>query len=346
MTASSTAMKISDFDYPLPDHLIAQYPAKERTASRLLVLEGDTLSDKHFPDLLTYLKPEDCLIFNNTRVMPARLYGQKASGGKLECLVERVLTDSLALCHLRASKSPKIGSELTFGPYTATVTGRQDAFYLITLAQASWLELMQAEGELPLPPYMQRGAQSADQDRYQTVYSSPLGAVAAPTAGLHFDEPLLEKLRATGVSLGFVTLHVGAGTFLPVRVDTIAEHQMHHEWAEVSQEVVDLIAQTRARGGRVFAVGTTTVRSLETAARSGTLEAFTGDTNIFIYPGYQFKIIDGLVTNFHLPKSTLMMLISALMGKDRVMQAYQHAITHEYRFFSYGDAMLLLPAQS
>lgn len=336
-------MNVVDFDYPLPDHLIAQYPAKERTASRLLVLDGENTHDQLFPDLLHYLQPNDCLIFNNTRVMQARLYGQKASGGRVECLVERILTDTLALCHLRASKSPKPGSELLFGPFKALVTGRQEAFYLIELLDSTWPKLMDQEGELPLPPYMQREAQLEDQERYQTVYSQPLGAVAAPTAGLHFDEALLEQIKKKGVCVGFVTLHVGAGTFLPVRVDNIAEHQMHSEWAQLSQDVVNLVNQTRQKGGRVIAVGTTTVRTLETAARSGQLEAFSGDTNIFIYPGYQFKVIDGMVTNFHLPKSTLMMLVSAFMGKDRIFQAYQHAIDKQYRFFSYGDAMLLIP---
>lgn len=336
-------MRVDDFDYPLPDELIARYPAPERTASRLLVLQGDNTLDKRFSDILDFLDPKDCLIFNNTRVMPARLFGQKASGGRVECLVERVLTENLALCHLRASKSPKPGTEVFFGNETAEVTGRQEAFYLITLQHTTWFKLMDSQGELPLPPYMERSPESDDAERYQTVYSKPLGAVAAPTAGLHFDEALLEKIKAMGITTGFVTLHVGAGTFLPIRVDTIAEHQMHSEWAEISQDVVDLIEQTRARGGRVIAVGTTTVRTLETAARSGQLEKFSGDTNIFIYPGYQFKIIDAMITNFHLPKSTLMMLVSAFMGKDRMMQAYAHAVEQEYRFFSYGDAMMLIP---
>ncbi len=336
-------MKVSDFDYFLPEELIAHYPAQERTASRLLVLQGDTTLDQQFPDLLDYLTPNDCLIFNNTRVMPARLYGQKASGGKIECLVERVLTEHLALCHVRASKSPKPGTELLFGPHTATVAGRQNEFYLVELGTLSWLALMNQEGELPLPPYMERSPEAQDAERYQTVYSQPLGAVAAPTAGLHFDDALIHKITEKGVATAFVTLHVGAGTFLPIRVETVAEHQMHSEWAEVSQAVVDLIRETKAKGGRVFAVGTTTVRTLETAARGGELKAFSGDTNIFITPGYEFQVIDALVTNFHLPKSTLMMLVSAFMGKDRMMRAYQHAVEERYRFFSYGDAMLLIP---
>jgi S-adenosylmethionine:tRNA ribosyltransferase-isomerase len=335
-------MRTDDFDYFLPDELIARYPAQERTASRLLVVQKDKTLDKRFSDLLEFLNPNDCLIFNNTRVMPARLFGQKASGGKIECLVERVLTENLALCHVRASKSPKIGTEVFFGNEVAQVTDRQNEFFLLTLKTNIWFQLMDNQGELPLPPYMERSPESTDAERYQTVYSQPLGAVAAPTAGLHFDETLLNAIKTKGIQTGFVTLHVGAGTFLPIRVETIAEHQMHSEWAEVSSDVVELINQTRARGGRVIAVGTTTVRTLETAARSGELETFSGDTNIFIYPGYQFKIIDAMITNFHLPKSTLMMLVSAFMDKDRMMQAYAHAIEQQYRFFSYGDAMLLM----
>jgi S-adenosylmethionine:tRNA ribosyltransferase-isomerase len=336
-------MKLKDFDYTLPPELIAQYPAKERTASSLLVLDGNKTLDKQFPDLLDYLAPNDCLIFNNTRVMPARLFGQKASGGKVECLVERILTENLALCHMRASKSPKLDSELLFGESRAMVTGRQDAFYLLTLQDTTWLKLMEQQGQLPLPPYMERSPELVDAERYQTVYSQPLGAVAAPTAGLHFDEALLAKIQDKGVSIGFVTLHVGAGTFLPVRVENVLEHQMHSEWAEVPQSVVDLVAQTHARRGRVIAVGTTSVRSLETAARSGELQTFSGDTNIFIYPGYTFNIVDAMITNFHLPQSTLMMLVSAFMGKDRIFAAYEHAVQQKYRFFSYGDAMLLIP---
>lgn len=336
-------MNVVDFNYTLPDKLIARYPAKERTASRLLVLSGDSTQDQHFPDILSHLTSNDCLIFNDTRVMPARLWGHKASGGKVECLVERILTDNLALCHMRSSKSPKAGTVLYFGETEAVVTGRQEAFFLISLPNAHWLDLMDRAGEMPLPPYMERAPQSSDDERYQTVYSKTLGAVAAPTAGLHFDQPLLDKIQAMGVSTGYVTLHVGAGTFLPVRVENVAEHVMHSEWAQVSQDVVDLIHQTKSRGGRVFAVGTTTVRTLETAARSGKLEAFSGDTNIFIYPGFKFKVIDALITNFHLPESTLMMLVSALMGRERIMQAYQHAVEQEYRFFSYGDAMLMIP---
>jgi S-adenosylmethionine:tRNA ribosyltransferase-isomerase len=338
-------MNISDFDYTLPEELIAHYPAKERTASRLLVLNGQETLDKRFIELTDYLRPNDCLIFNNTRVMPARLFGQKASGGKIECLIERVLTDKLALSHVRASKSPKPGTLLHFGGgIEAEVTGRQNEFYLIALKTKTWFEVMAEAGELPLPPYMERSPEAQDAERYQTVYSNPLGAVAAPTAGLHFDDNLLTTIQEKGVSLGFLTLHVGAGTFLPIRAETIAEHTMHSEWAQVPQSVVDLIEKTRKQGGRVIAVGTTTVRSLETAALSGQLEPFHGDTNIFIYPGFKFKVIDAMITNFHLPKSTLMMLVSAFMGKDRIFSAYEHAVKERYRFFSYGDAMLLIPS--
>lgn len=335
-------MRIDEFNYDLPEELIAQYPAAKRTDSRLLVMNHEGLHDHHFPDLLEYLQPNDCLIFNNTRVMPARLYGTKETGGKIEILLERILTEDRALCHLRASKSPKPGAQLNFGETRAEVVGRQEEFYILQLLNNSWVDLMNAQGELPLPPYMSRHAESSDSERFQTVYNQHLGAVAAPTAGLHFDQPLLDKISANGIQFGFVTLHVGAGTFLPIRAETIAEHKMHTEWAEIPQSVVDLISQTRARGGRVFAVGTTSVRSLETAARSGQLEAFSGDTNIFIYPGYEFKVIDGMITNFHLPESTLIMLVSAFMGKERIFKAYEHAIHQRYRFFSYGDAMLLI----
>lgn len=335
-------MRLDEFDYLLPEELIAQYPAAQRTGSRLLIMEGDRLHDGLFPDLLNYLQPNDCLIFNNTRVMPARLYGLKPTGGKVEILVERLLTQDRVLCHLRSSKSPKPGALIYFGEAQAEVLGRQEEFYILRLLNGSWLDLMNAQGELPLPPYMCRSAQSSDIERYQTVYNRHLGAVAAPTAGLHFDQALLDKISALGISFGFVTLHVGAGTFLPIRADNIADHKMHSEWAQVPQSVVDLVRETRERGGRVFAVGTTSVRSLETAARSGQLEAFSGDTNIFIYPGVEFRVVDGMITNFHLPKSTLIMLVSAFMGKENIFKAYEHAVDQKYRFFSYGDAMLLI----
>jgi S-adenosylmethionine:tRNA ribosyltransferase-isomerase len=339
-------MRVDDFDYALPEALIAQYPPQERRASRLMVVGPERTLDQQFPDLLSHLQPNDCLIFNNTRVMRARLFGQKATGGHIECLVERILTESLALCHLRASKSPRPGSFLQFGAHQAQVKGREGAFYLISLRDTTWLELMEGQGELPLPPYMHRSPEAEDAERYQTVYNQTLGAVAAPTAGLHFDQALLKEIEAKGIGLGFVTLHVGAGTFLPMRVETLAEHRMHSEWAEVPQSVVDLVNQTRARGGRVFAVGTTTVRSLESAAREGELKPFAGDTQLFITPGFEFKAVDAMITNFHLPKSTLMILVSAFIGKARIFQAYEHAIQAQYRFFSYGDAMLLLPGDT
>lgn len=336
-------MHISEFDFSLPSELIAQYPMPERSQSRLLVVEPAALSDKQFTDVLEYLSPNDCLIFNNTRVMQARLYGEKSTGGKIECLVERLLDDETALCHIRASKAPKVGAVLHFGDAVAHMQARAGDLFELKLEGQDWLSLMDTVGEMPLPTYMDRAVETTDKDRYQTVYSKHLGAVAAPTAGLHFDDALMEAIHQKGVRTGFVTLHVGAGTFQPVRVDDIKTHTMHSEWLEVSDEVVNLIRETKAKGGRVIAVGTTSVRSLETAALNGELKPFTGDTDIFIYPGFDFKVIDGMITNFHLPKSTLIMLVSAFIGKKRILSAYQHAIDEAYRFFSYGDAMLLLP---
>lgn len=336
-------MQIADFDYQLPEHLIARYPLAERSASRLLhcVRETGALQDRRFADIAELITPRDCLIFNNTRVMPARLHGQKATGGKVEILIERLLSEHSALAHIKASKSPKPGTQIGLANnQQLTVTGRQGEFFILQ-AEQDLLQLMQAAGEMPLPPYMTRAAEQMDSQRYQTVYAKHSGAVAAPTAGLHFDETLLEKLRQKGIAMAEVTLHVGAGTFQPVRVDNIQEHKMHSEWLEVPAEVCDLVAKTRARGGRVIAVGTTTVRSLETAAASGTLQAYSGDSDIFIYPGYQFQAVDAMITNFHLPKSTLIMLVSAFSSLDTIKQAYQHAISEEYRFFSYGDAMFL-----
>lgn len=340
-------MRVTDFSFDLPDELIARYPMAQRTASRLLTLDGNTgtLADKQFTDLLEMINPGDLMVFNNTRVIPARLFGQKASGGKLEILVERMLDDKRILAHVRSSKSPKVDSIINLdGGYEMKMAARHDAlFELELLSDLTILEVLEAVGHMPLPPYIDRPDEDADKERYQTVYNQNPGAVAAPTAGLHFDDVMLEALKAKGVNIAFVTLHVGAGTFQPVRVDNVLEHKMHSEWANVPQDVVDLIAQTKAAGKRVVAVGTTSVRSLESAARAseGELTAFSGDTDIFIYPGYQFQIVDAMITNFHLPESTLIMLVSAFAGFDHVMVAYQHAITQKYRFFSYGDAMFV-----
>lgn len=340
-------MRVTDFSFDLPDELIARYPMAQRTASRLLTLDGNTglLADKQFTDLLGMINPGDLMVFNNTRVIPARLFGQKASGGKLEILVERMLDDKRILAHVRSSKSPKVDSIIHLdGGYEMKMAARHDAlFELQLLSDQTILEVLEAVGHMPLPPYIDRPDEDADKERYQTVYNQNPGAVAAPTAGLHFDDAMLEALKAKGVNIAFVTLHVGAGTFQPVRVDNVLEHKMHSEWANVPQDVVDLIAQTKAAGKRVVAVGTTSVRSLESAARAseGELKAFSGDTDIFIYPGYQFQIVDAMITNFHLPESTLIMLVSAFAGFDHVMAAYKHAITQKYRFFSYGDAMFV-----
>ncbi|BBP85239.1 MULTISPECIES: tRNA preQ1(34) S-adenosylmethionine ribosyltransferase-isomerase QueA [unclassified Pseudomonas] len=336
-------MRVADFHFELPEHLIARHPLSERRASRLLVLDGPTgeLAHKGFADLLGYLRPGDLMVFNNTRVIPARLFGQKASGGKLEILVERVLDSHRVLAHVRSSKSPKPGSTLLIdGGAEATMLARHDALFELGFAEEV-LPLLDRLGHMPLPPYIDRPDEDADRERYQTVYARHAGAVAAPTAGLHFDEALLESIAAKGVETAFVTLHVGAGTFQPVRVERIEEHHMHREWLQVDQEVVDAVAACRARGGRVIAVGTTSVRSLESAARDGTLKPFSGDTDIFIYPGKPFHVVDALVTNFHLPESTLLMLVSAFAGYPETMAAYAAAVEQGYRFFSYGDAMFI-----
>lgn len=306
--------------------------------------QKQVLHDRQFPDLLEWLSPGDLLVFNDTRVIPARLFGQKATGGHIEILVERILDAQRCLAHIRASKSPKPGSVLHVGANTLQVMGRHDALFELTLDpdQGELLALLEAQGHMPLPPYIERDDTSADRERYQTVYGRHPGAVAAPTAGLHFDEGLLARIAEKGIHTAFTTLHVGAGTFQPVRSDSIFEHRMHKEWLRVGAETVDRVKATKAAGKRVFAVGTTSVRSLETAAMSGELQPFEGDTDIFIYPGYRFRVIDGLITNFHLPESTLIMLVSALAGREFVLQAYAHAVQQRYRFFSYGDAMLIV----
>ncbi len=342
-------MQRKDFDYPLPEELIAQKPLEQRTGSRLLVVDGenDLIQDRSFTDVLEYLSPGDLLVFNDTRVIPARMFGAKASGGKVEVMIERVLDANNALAHVRASKSPKPGSFLNLdGDVKAEVTGRDAGLFELRFHdERSLFEILDAVGHMPLPPYIEREDELSDRERYQTVFARNPGAVAAPTAGLHFDEAILEKIAAKGIEQAFVTLHVGAGTFQPVRVDNIKEHHMHAESVQVSAEVCEKIAATRARGGRVVAVGTTAVRSLEgaAAANDGVLKPFTGETRLFITPGCQFNVVDMMVTNFHLPESTLLMLVSAFGGYERVMRAYAHAVAEKYRFFSYGDAMLVIP---
>ncbi len=343
-------MLVSDFTFDLPDELIARYPMPERTSSRLLQLDGNSgkTSQGHFRDVLALIQPGDLLVFNNTRVIPARMFGQKASGGKLEILIERILGDHSALAHVRASKAPKAGTEILLDHgFTAIMAARHDAlFELHFQGEQTVLEILEQIGHMPLPPYIDRPDENTDKERYQTVYNEKPGAVAAPTAGLHFDEHLLSELKTKGVDFAFVTLHVGAGTFQPVRVDKVEEHHMHSEYAEVPQSVIDQIVAAKARSGRVVAVGTTSVRSLETAAQHAlknnqSLGAFSGDTSIFIYPGYEYQIVDVLITNFHLPGSTLIMLVSAFAGYEHVMKAYQEAVESQFRFFSYGDAMFI-----
>ncbi len=343
------AMQLSDFDYELPPELIAHQPLATRTASRLLIVDGDsgTHRDGQFQDILTLIQADDLLVFNNTRVIPARLYGQKASGGKVEVLVERILGDHEALAHVRASKSPKAGTQLQLeGHVQVEVLGRRDELFHLRFLQAEpVLTLLEQYGHIPLPPYIDRPDIATDRERYQTVYAQHPGAVAAPTAGLHFDSDLLAALNTKGVRTATVTLHVGAGTFQPVRIADIDQHVMHAEYVDVPLATCAAIAACHARGGRVIAVGTTTVRSLETAAHNGVLMPFQGDSRLFIRPGYAFKVVDAMITNFHLPASTLLMLVSAFSGYAPIRQAYQHAIEQGYRFFSYGDAMFLTGGQ-
>ncbi len=340
---NSRAMRTSDFDFHLPEELIAQYPLQQRTASRLLHVQGEQCYDRQFVDVVELISPNDLLVFNNTEVIPARLHGRKESGGKVEVLVERILDNHHVLAHVRASKSPKMNSRLILEEQIqACMLGREgDLFKLRFDGEASVLDLLGEHGHMPLPPYIERADDSNDQARYQTVYAKHPGAVAAPTAGLHFDQGLLDSLADKGVQFAYVTLHVGAGTFQPVRVDNIEDHHMHEEYIDVDAAVVEAIQQTKQRGGRVIAVGTTSVRSLESAAMQGELKEFHGDSQIFIYPGYEFKVVDAMVTNFHLPQSTLLMLVSAFAGYENIMRAYKHAVEQKYRFFSYGDAMFL-----
>ena len=337
-------MHLSEFDFELPEQLIAQNPPIVRGSSRLLVaLPNQPIEDKKFSDLINYIEAGDVLIFNNTKVMKARLFGQKASGGKIEALIERVLDEHTALAHIRSSKSPKTGTELIFdGEIHATMLERMGELFKIHFSGSlNVYELLEQHGVLPLPPYIERAAGADDYDRYQTVYAKHQGAVAAPTAGLHFTDEILGSLKDKGVEFAEVTLHVGAGTFQPVRVDNIAEHKMHSEWFQIPDATVSAIQAAQARGNKIWSVGTTSLRAIESAARSGSLKAGSGDTDIFITPGFEFQIIDRLITNFHLPKSTLLMLVSAFSGSLKIREIYQHAIEQEYRFFSYGDAMIL-----
>jgi len=338
-------MKAADFHFELPEHLIAQYPLAERSASRLLTLDraSGALNDHCFADLPDLLRPNDLLVFNNTRVIPARLWANKSSGGRVEILIERLISERDALVQLRANRKPVPDSELHIEDgIRLRVSGREQSFWRLEVAHGpDWSELLACHGHMPLPPYIERLDEQVDRERYQTVYGQIPGAVAAPTAGLHFDAPVLSQIEARGIRRAYCTLHVGAGTFQPVRAENIEDHDMHAEWLQVDQALVDAVAATRERGGRVIAVGTTAVRSLETAAASGSLQPFAGDSRLFIYPGFEFSVVDGLITNFHLPGSTLIMLVSAFAGRDQVLAAYAHAVARKYRFFSYGDAMLI-----
>lgn len=339
-------MKRSDFDYSLPPELIAHYPTPERTGSRLLVLGRQTGETVHrrFTDLLDYVSPGDLFVFNNTRVFPARLFATKASGGKVEILVEKVLDPQTVLVHLRSNHPPKEGTVLLCeSGHQAEVLGREDSLFRLFFKEVKDIfEVLHQVGHIPLPPYLHRSDEPIDRERYQTVYHQTTGSVAAPTAGLHYDQKMLENLAKAGVQLAFITLHVGAGTFMPMRVENLAEHVMHAEYIDVSEPVCEQIKATKAQGKRVFAVGTTVVRSLETAAQSGEIQPYQGETRLFIYPGYRFQVVDALQTNFHLPASTLLMLVSAFAGKEPTLAAYHQAIAEKYRFFSYGDTMLIL----
>lgn len=338
-------MRRQDFSFELPECLIAKYPMPERASSRLLCLTGESGEIEHrtFVDLLDKVEAGDLMVFNNTRVIPARVFGQKESGGKVEILVERVLDTHSVLAHVRASKAPKEGSQIALDEAISLVVGeRSDALFVLHFpAHAPALDTLEKIGHMPLPPYIDRADKAEDRERYQTVYGEVQGAVAAPTAGLHFDAAMLDALAAKGVNKAFVTLHVGAGTFQPLRVDDVREHKMHSEVMVLSQEVCDLVRETKARGKRVIAVGTTSVRCLETAAQTGVLQPYQGETNIFIYPSFEYKVVDALVTNFHLPESTLIMLVSAFAGFQHTMNAYRVAIANKYRFYSYGDAMFI-----
>ena len=343
-------MRTQAFDFNLPDSLIAQHPTSQRSASKLLHLNGKTgqLSDRQFIDFSSFLSARDLLVFNDTRVIKARLFGEKSTGGAIEMLVERVLDLHHVLAHVRASRAPKVGAKLKLGnsinshAFEAEVIDRDDDLFNVKfLGDVPVLDLLEQYGALPLPPYITHAAEAEDDERYQTVFAKHAGAVAAPTAGLHFDEAMLNKIKAKGVNIAYVTLHVGAGTFQPVRVDNIEDHKMHSEIYHISAETVAMIENTKSKNGNIIAVGTTSLRALESAAQFNALKHGQGETNIFITPGFQFKVVDKLLTNFHLPKSTLLMLVSAFAGFEQIKSAYAHAVKQQYRFFSYGDAMLL-----
>lgn len=345
-------MKVSDFEYHLPPRLIAHYPAESRSESRLLHLDMTNGALRHhvFKQLIDLVNPGDLLIFNDTKVIPARLFGHKESGGRFEALIERVVDDNQLITQIKLSKAAKPGTKLYFeskdggttDPVSALVIGREEDFYRIKFpGEVDLGEVFARIGHIPLPPYIKRKDKEVDAERYQTVYARHDGAVAAPTAGLHFDQPLLDALAQKGVEQAFITLHVGSGTFQPIRVDAVTDHKMHNEWIDVNQSVVDKIKACKDRGGRVIAVGTTSVRSLESCAQGRPLSAYQGETDIFIYPGFEFKVVDGMITNFHLPGSSLVMLVSAFASREAILGAYAEAISQEYRFFSYGDAMLI-----
>jgi S-adenosylmethionine:tRNA ribosyltransferase-isomerase len=338
-------MRTTDFDFYLPDALIAQHPVEKRSDSRLLCLDGTSgqLLDDQFKNLLSHITANDIIIFNDTRVIKARLFGRKSTGGAIELMIERILNSHEALTQIKSSRSPKAGAILTLADsIQAEVLGREnDLFHIRFRHQSDVFTILEEHGHLPLPPYIQHQADTEDETRYQTVFAKHLGAVAAPTAGLHFDQSMLDKIHASGVSIAYITLHVGAGTFQPVKVAHIEDHKMHSEHYHIPQTTVEMIERTRANHGNVFAVGTTALRALESAALSGKLQSGHNETNIFITPGFEFKVVDKLLTNFHLPKSTLLMLVSAFAGYDNVRAAYQHAVAQSYRFFSYGDAMLI-----
>ena len=339
-------LKLSDYEFYLPKELIAKYPEKNRTSSKLLHLQmkSHQIQDRKFTDILNLLQPNDLLIFNNTKVIPARLFAQKETGGNVEILVERLMDENNALAHIKASKAPKSGMKLYINekPFFSVVDKENHLYHIRTCSNDTILDILYNHGHIPLPPYIERAAELSDKERYQTVYAEIDGSVAAPTAGLHFDNLLLKKLQEKGVAHAFVTLHVGAGTFQPVRDEDITKHDIHHEWLSISQEACDKINAAKAKGGRIICVGTTSVRSIETASTlNGHVSPYVGDTNLFIYPGYKFKAVDAIITNFHLPKSSLLMLVSAFAGFEFIKTAYQHAVDYEYRFFSYGDAMFI-----
>lgn len=346
MKYSSEKFSTQDFDYTLPQELVALEPVLQRDASRLLIVSQskDEFRDNTFTDVMNYLKPGDLLVLNDTKVFPARLFAVKETGGKVEILAERILSDDQVKAQLKSSRSPKIGTKIKVNEQVcAEVTGRDEEFFLLRFfSHLTVLEIFEQYGHIPLPPYIEREDNQQDKSRYQTVYAQKSGAVAAPTAGLHFSEGLLKELQNKGVNIDYITLHVGAGTFKPVKVDDPTQHKMHSEFAHVSSEICKKIVQTKQRGNNVVAVGTTCVRALESAAYKRELSEYIGETEIFIYPGFEFKVIDVLITNFHLPRSTLLMLISALAGTNKIKSAYQHAIQQRYRFYSYGDAMMIV----